>query len=186
MRKKLKWNNKNAAYQNGRTNEHDICEEVSWLRESWRCCLELASICVHCMPISKLLWIWVDKVADKSMYRRGCRDQAQLWGRTWTHAIVVEGASGTLEGRIWHSILIGFSCRPEWRVSRHQQPTSYTNISISINMGRKQRKTYLEMGGAAQKTSVADMMICKCWWVDNEALEAREAERKTKVASLRA
>jgi hypothetical protein len=38
-------------------------------------------------------------------------------------------------------------------------------------------KTYLEIGGAAQKISVADIMInrgYRGWWVENEAAEAHE------------
>jgi hypothetical protein len=69
-----------SAYQNCDTNEHNVCEEVSWLRESWGRCLELTSIRVHCIGVSgcggplKLI------PAHKSMYRGGFRDQAQSPG----------------------------------------------------------------------------------------------------------
>ena len=37
---------------------------------------------------------------------------------------------------------------------------------------------YLEMGGAAQNTSIADMIIFECLRVDNEAVQAHEVKGK--------
>lgn len=46
------------AYQDREADEHNVCEEVSWFRESWRSCLKLAPIRVHWTVVSLLPEVW--------------------------------------------------------------------------------------------------------------------------------
>jgi len=158
-----------CAYQDCETDKNNIRKEISRLRESWRSCLKLASICVHYDGVSASRDFPIFTVcAHESMCRRWFPDQDRLSRMGRRTAITVGAVSIRSVDGISHSILRGSFRRPGWREWRLRQPETYTTSASAINSGKRRYSTYLEIGGAAQNTSIADMMNIKGWLCDNE------------------